>query len=465
MIQIIESEIWDAQTEIWKGDEQQQKYYHHRWTNEQGQISPSPSEIQAPKGWEFVGDWKIVMSSGDSMGWEYQFQYLQPPKRRRIWLRSLQRVTTKTTTTTTTTSSQLSRNTRKTLQRIKDDWNFKGYGLSVYKSVIDLESFGIGFRVPFSVNFDFFDRHPEFPSITTSVGLFFPWTVVGYLSASVHVEWIKWVMKSALGLVPRLFLWMLFKLVVPIVYMITSFILFPIKHTLPSLPTKIPEGFWTIDKPQYNPEISERIGCSVSYRWSTKRGYEWRISYSHSYLPTFLVYQNFLSDTKRKLQAFQSTMSTVTRPRRKRKEESAKISPSLISSSDSSSSSTKTTNISTENNNSNAWWQKHFARFGITTGYPVPSPPYFSCSALLSLSGLYFGSRQGSATTTTTSSSSSSSNKLLDATEQVQQHLASSAVDIKDKTNRDDAEYEAAKGTVSSLLPQKITASAQKSPS
>ena len=74
IVQVLENEVWDASTNSWKavGD---------RWTNERGQISLSPPEVQPPNGFKFEGDWKIVVSGGDS--WEYQFQYLRPPKRRR----------------------------------------------------------------------------------------------------------------------------------------------------------------------------------------------------------------------------------------------------------------------------------------------------------------------------------------------------------------------------------------------
>lgn len=88
LIQIIESEVWDAAENSWKAGTEG----GNRWTNEKGHLSPSPAEVDPPDGWDFLGDWKIVVSSnssGDSKGWEYHFQYLQPPRRRRIWLRSL----------------------------------------------------------------------------------------------------------------------------------------------------------------------------------------------------------------------------------------------------------------------------------------------------------------------------------------------------------------------------------------
>jgi len=38
------------------------------------------------------------------------------------------------------------------------------------------------------------------------------------------------------------------------------------------------------------------------------------------------------------------------------------------------------------------WLRKHFASLGVSTSGPIPDTPHISCSANLSLSGLYFGS-------------------------------------------------------------------------
>jgi hypothetical protein len=40
------------------------------------------------------------------------------------------------------------------------------------------------------------------------------------------------------------------------------------------------------------------------------------------------------------------------------------------------------------------WWQKHFLRICVSTPYPIPSLSHFSSSAILSLSGLYFGTKK-----------------------------------------------------------------------
>ena len=391
------------------------------------------------------------------MGWEYQYQYLQPPKRRRIWLRSLttqtanfplpkQQLKARTqplssrlivkpppptttaagTTTTTTIISSSSRTKAKrklrrrsssrfvtrTMQLIRDDWNYKGLGFNLFKSFIFPSSIGIAIRLPLTINFDTFDRNPAWPIVSSSAAVFYPPMIGGFLSTSVHVEWVKWMAKCTLGLIPHSVLWILYRLVVPLVWSIASVVLFPIKKLtvlggngngngsflkLPPRPTKIPNGSWwtgrNIAKPQYNSEMSERIGCSVSYRWSRRRGYEFRVSYWHSYLPTLLVYQQFLSQLQERLKGsiFASSSSGSS--------SSSTSSSTSGSSSSSPSSSSSLPKTKTKTN----WWRKHTASLGVSTTGPIPDTPPISCSANLSLSGLYWGARQGRSRTSTTS--------------------------------------------------------------
>jgi hypothetical protein len=287
------------------------------------------------------------------------------------------------------------------LRQIRDDWNYKGLGFNLYKSFIFPSSIGVTIRLPLSINFDTFDRNPAWPIISSSAAVFYPPMMAGFLSTSVHVEWVKWMAKCTLGIIPRSIFWILYRLVIPLLWMIASTLLLPLKgiYTLPPRPTKIPNGSWwtgrNIVKPQYNPEMSERIGCSVSYRWSQKRGYEFRISYWHAYLPTLLVYQQFLSQLQERLKGSIVSGSSSS-------SSSPTSSASLLS---------KTQAIANSN-----WWRKHTASLGVTTGGPIPETPPIHCSANLSLSGLYWGAGQvmsrniitRSATTTTVGSRTNS---------------------------------------------------------
>ena len=400
VLQVIETEVWDEFEKVWKGSEES-----GRWTNEKGFASVSPPEVVSPEGWEFLGDWKIVVKSSnnnDSKGWEYQFQYLQPAKRRRIWLRSLTQSSAPIRKKSRSQSSQLIPKTQqtktkverirvnsitRTTKRIRDDWNFKGLGFNLYKSFIFPSSIGIAVRLPLTINFDTLDRNPALPTIASSACLYFPPMIGGFLSCSVHVEWVKWVFQCIAALIPRIILCFVYRLVFPILWMAASMLLFPIKHILPSRPTKIPnKSWWTggnISKPYYNPEKSERIGCSLSYRWSKRLGYEWRISYWHAYLPTLLVYQQFLSRLQERVRS--STLYTAI-INSKSSDTYSTVSSTEMSSTSSSSATTKSKPID--------WWRKHFASLGVSTSGPIPDTPPISCSANLSLSGLYWGSRK-----------------------------------------------------------------------
>ena len=404
IIQIIESEVWDASENAWKGANR-----GNRWANENGHHSPSPAEVVPPDGWQFLGDWKIVVNSssssnnnnagmggiggGDSKGWEYSFQYLQPPKRRRIWLRSLtpmklppSRVVPKpppipASRTKVKKARRISRLAR-TMRLIRDDWNYKGLGLNLYKSFIFPSSAGVAIRLPLSTNFDTFDRNPAWPIISSSAAVFYPPMMAGFLSTSVHVEWVKWMTKRMLGLIPLTLFWVLYRIVLPILWMAASVPLFPLRsiYTLPPRPNKIPNGSWwtgrNIAKPQYNSDMSERIGCSVSYRWSKKRGYEFRVNYWHAYLPTLLVYQQFLSQVQERLKGTFASGSSKA--------------PSASSALSSSSSLLSKTETEAKND----WLRKHTAALGVSTSGPIADTPAISCSANFSLSGLYWGARQ-----------------------------------------------------------------------
>jgi hypothetical protein len=393
ILQVYETEVWDASLNAWKAHRSD-----NRWTNESGNPCSNPSELPPPSGFEFVGEWKIVVQTGrDALGWEYQFRYLQPPKRRRIWLRSLEQqqqqqqpqqhssVQTKqkligaaeaaavAVPSTKQQQQQQLRRRRKSsrirtaFQAVRDDWNFKGYGLSLYKSFIFPESFGLSLRLPLTMNFDWWDRHPELPSLSSAISFYYPWCIGAFLSGSVHVELVKWIFLHVYLGVMRIISLLMYHVIAKGLFTIGSVLLYPLFrkfHTLPPLPPpKI------VPRPKFGTEISERVGGSVSYRWSFQRGYEFRVSYWHSYLPTLMVYRNLLdhhTNTNIKTNII-AWMKPWMKP--KPLEES---SPRM------------------------AWWQKHFGSIGTSTGYPIPTPPHFSCSACLSLSGFYFQDKTSS---------------------------------------------------------------------
>lgn len=330
LMKIIETEIWDAPTNSWKalsGEE--------RWSNERGQVSSAPSVARPPPNWEFDGDWKIVISGSDSLGWEYSFQYLQPPKRKRVWLRGLK---AKPISSIAPSRKRRRGILSRALSDMRDGYNFKGFSVRLYKSLISLESFGIGIGLPLTTNFDLFDRNPALPSISSTLGIYFPGTISASLSASMRVEWVRWFLKTVLFFIPRLLMLLFYRFVIPAVWAAMTAALLPLGLQIPTIP-KTP--ILAISKPKYSSELSERLGCSIAYRWSLQRGIEWRFNYWHSYMPTFTIFRRLLR------------METPA--------------------------------------DWWAWWDKHFGSLGLSTGYPLPLPPYYSFSACLGLSGLYLG--------------------------------------------------------------------------
>mmetsp|Transcript_83997 Transcript_83997/g.242836 ORF Transcript_83997/g.242836 Transcript_83997/m.242836 type:complete len:457 (-) Transcript_83997:55-1425(-) len=328
LLKIVETEVWDEPTRSWKaltGDQ--------RWSNERGMASPAPSEAKPPPDWDFDGEWKIVMSGSDAMGWEYTFQYLQPPTRKRTWLRSLKAKPLSKQAPVATARKRRKGRISRTLADVRDAYNFKGFSCRVYKSLLAWESCGVAIGLPLTSNFDLWDRNPSLPSISSTFGLWFPMTLTASLSASMHVEWLRWFLQTMLLLIPRILLALLYKVALPLLRAAVTAALLPLGLQIPMVPES-PKMI--VPKPVYNSEISERIGCSLAYRWSRQRGFEWRFNYWHSYLPTFIVIRRLL-----------------------RMERSAE------------------------------WWDKHFGSVGLSTGYPLPFPPHYSCSANVGASGLY----------------------------------------------------------------------------
>jgi hypothetical protein len=56
---------------------------------------------------------------------------------------------------------------RKSLRRFVDDYNFKGYGLFIYKSFIHPKAAGLAFRVPIFDNWNWWACIPALPSISS----------------------------------------------------------------------------------------------------------------------------------------------------------------------------------------------------------------------------------------------------------------------------------------------------------
>lgn len=143
----------------------------------------------------------------DGFGWEYyvgRFDGLG--RRRRRWVRNLRRIggessvkmgrekMERATNATKTSLDVEERETSPTLLRtIVDQYNFKGFGWTITKSLIWKRSIGATFRVPLSNNFEFFDRYAAIPFASWTTYFGYPWVIATFLNASVPLEVLEWI--------------------------------------------------------------------------------------------------------------------------------------------------------------------------------------------------------------------------------------------------------------------------------
>ena len=361
IVQTIERQVFNQTTQSWQ---------HDRWVDASSSSSSSTKETETkppmqqspPTGYIFEDDWKIVMTPQvDSRGWNYK----SPLVRERTWLRSIirpaaaastsirsqaprsTRQPTKSTTPTRTLSplQKVLKPYTKAIRTIKDDFNYKGVGMSFYKSLLNPTSLGMAVKSPLTANFDAWDRRPFLPSMTAAMAVFNnPSPTISFgISTSCRVEALRyvaaWIFVTVKQLV-RLFLYQLIRGL----FLTFSLLLYPILGSfvaLPKLPALVPP-----QRPQYNAELQERLGTSIAFRYSAHRGcWYWRISTWHGYMPTLLY-------------LFQST-KLFPRP--------------LLD-----------------------WCSTHFASIGTDIAMPNPimDTPFF-CSMVLSVSGLFLANAYG----------------------------------------------------------------------
>ena len=175
----------------------------------------SPEETVPPKGYKWSGDWKIDISKGtDSFGWKkvespslmrIAPSSLKPASfpRQRRWLRIVKKEK-KTRLDGPATplgeikadqaaseqgedeadeqKKQINTVVSKALAGVADDWNWKGYGWSFYKSFLFPLAGGVAFRIPLSQNFLSYFNKPYLPAINSSLGFYYPWTLGVFLS-------------------------------------------------------------------------------------------------------------------------------------------------------------------------------------------------------------------------------------------------------------------------------------------
>ena len=459
-LRVVETEVWSPSTNSWIGSQQQERWTHYAT----GRPCVSPAQLAPPPQASFEGDWKIVLGDGrDIYGWDYSSsssskssaeEQQQPNRRQRIWLRTIkyeyndkqEQEALETPSSASNATKQRKRRSKSTListskslstkrsqrtkptnptillpkqfqqlqsltttawQHVQDDWNFKGWGFSFYKSFLFKSSVGMALRLPLSVNWDVWERHPEWPRLSSSLAFFYsaPFNPTLYfsLSCSVNVEYLKYLFVQALIVMRHVIAVALLVLArgflvagSAVAYPVTRQLLhsqddhWPVWDSLPSLRQSLHE------QPQFSTSLQERVGVSYSWRISKKRGYETRRSIWHLYLPTLLA---LLQHADRMYAAGQRlwrdyTYNTiVSRYLLLLKKKSSDDKRDADTNDSDNKDSNKVVSL-LEQAQESKWadWivQRKTGSVGISTGYPIPDPPYFSCSALLSLSGFYF---------------------------------------------------------------------------
>jgi hypothetical protein len=322
VVQIIETEVYDGKT--WLG-------HKSRWSDVNGEESEPPPTACAPTGFHFEGDWKIVTSSNrDSLGWEYIWAFNQPAMRRRLWLRTIVSIPKQPPTSLAAI--------------LREQWNFKGFAMSFYKSLTFANSFGMAFRLPIFSNIDWWERHPALPSFSTAVAGYFPWAAVYQISGSLNVDFLAWLMGRSI----RYALYGISVLLLAIcqfLFLPLAVLLYPARRqlVLPTFPLP------TIPKapPIFSLTISQRLGMSLNWRLSLQSGYEFRVAYYYECMPTVLYLTELFHGNK------QITNTELTN-----------------------------------------WLRRKAAAFGLSCGAPLPVPPHYFCTAALSVSGFYFRAKQ-----------------------------------------------------------------------
>lgn len=350
VVQLVETEVFDGK--VWKAPGGAKKSASLRWTDpETGEVAPSPADHFDDE-YEWTSEWKIVTSAHrDEYGWEYDYKQKRnqqqsglssAPIRRRIWLRTHREESPALSSSSSTVAVDRRRKgkrrrrgpVKQAIELITEDFNFKGFGVTVYKSLVFLKSAGIALRLPILTNFNWWESHPSLPSVASSVAFYTPGTFVVFLNASVRYEWLQWVVHNACATFAYAGVWLLWTLLLRGLITAVSALAFPVTRRLlldPQLPLQPPN--WKIP-PSFSRVFEERLGCSWSWRVSIERGYEYRVSYWHYFAPSVAAL----------LRGWKGTPDFLVR---------------------------------------------HAAALGMSTSGPIPDEPYLTSSLLFALSGFH----------------------------------------------------------------------------
>jgi hypothetical protein len=320
---------WTIETQAWK------LWTSQRWSDDFNQKSLSPFLIVPARHSGQV--YNILMPKTASEEWEFYYARKETgvaDPSTAVSGRTL-RTGMESKLDQTKKHAKMSNILRKSLRRFVDDYNFKGYGISIYKSFIYPKSAGLAFRVPIFGNWNWWDSIPALPSINSMVRIDYPLKLSFCLTFSIHIEAVKWAFLRVLAQL-RDAIYRIFYEFVRSQYLLVSILLYPF-HGKWLEPPLSPPSQTMVPKPLYKADIQERLGMTAWWSWSLARGFYRRVSYWHMYLPTLRVYQELLRGTI----------------------------------------------------NVHPWLEKHAACFGLDTACPNPIPPHVFFTGVLSLSGLF----------------------------------------------------------------------------
>jgi hypothetical protein len=184
------------------------------------------------------------------------------------------------------------------MQCISEDWNFKGFGITLLKSAVFRDAFGFAVRLPLTQNFASWERRPALPSISSSIAVFLPQLCLClFLNISLRIEYLQSAFFYIAHVVPSICTAILLVLLRGLALAISA-LLYPLTRTPLLLATVAPGdkkrnikgSLGLMGMIPINCEAlrrwkhsEERIDVSCSWRWSFERGYEFRIAYSHWY--------------------------------------------------------------------------------------------------------------------------------------------------------------------------------------
>ena len=369
VIEIWEHEFYNITRNSWVGGSGRNT---QRWTSSKNadhlsKALPPPPQLMPPKGYNYTCEWKIDVTGSssikDELGWEY-FIDRNERRRRRRWLRNV------ALNTVVDTSNDQENNS--------NSFEFKGFGLSLYKSMLN-RNYGVVLRLPITSHLHFFEKRPWLPLVTSTCALDLPLRGDFSINASLPMAFINCFLLTLYDQVKYgcTLVWFIISKTI-VVDIIQLFLLSGIGRMLgfgnkykrdiiynhdgeaisvdnngkmknifrryPSLPQ--------IRHPTYCQEISERIGVSLVWR-CTDMGSEVKCSWWHCFIPTI----SYIGDNVIKRHA-----NSISHPNIRK---------------------------SIKYLACNQWIRQKAGSVGIILGGFNRHAPFISCSSALSFSGLY----------------------------------------------------------------------------